>query len=252
MNPLDRASVERAGYATGWENVRESTSENVFLFSARHKAEVVIRKLDDPKGAFLVCFHSGPSPVELNRSFAQRADGAYEVSGELELRNILWRAAQLSMSLPTQAADVYATKVADIEIAGFSGTEALRIVKQRIGQDLYREALMNYWGGACAVTGLAISELLRASHAKPWAKCDSDAERLDVFNGFLLAANLDALFDSGLISFDDQGSIMYSKKLQKRDLILFGMDQSKENKLRWLSSKHLMYLAWHRERVFQK
>ena len=44
-----------------------------------------------------------------------------------------------------------------------------------------------------------------ASHAKPWAECANDAERLDVFNGFLLVANLNALFDRFLISFDDTG-----------------------------------------------
>ena len=34
----------------------------------------------------------------------------------------------------------------------------------------------------CAVTGVAEPRLLRASHIKPWAKCDTDAERLDVFD----------------------------------------------------------------------
>lgn len=46
-----------------------------------------------------------------------------------------------------------------------------------------------------------------ASHAKPWAECANDAERLDVFNGFLLVANLNALFDRFLISFDDTGRL---------------------------------------------
>jgi len=50
------------------------------------------------------------------------------------------------------------------------------------------------------VTGLAMSKLLRASHIKPWAACAADAERLDVYNGLLLAPHLDALFDAGLIS----------------------------------------------------
>ena len=54
--------------------------------------------------------------------------------------------------------------------------------------------MLDYWGSACAVTGLTLTPALRASHAKPWADCTTDAERLDVFNGFLLSANLDALF----------------------------------------------------------
>ncbi len=39
MNPLERSLIEKAGYANGWENVRESTPEHVVMFSARHKAE---------------------------------------------------------------------------------------------------------------------------------------------------------------------------------------------------------------------
>ncbi|CBL45781.1 Hypothetical protein HDN1F_21980 [gamma proteobacterium HdN1] len=69
------------------------------------------------------------------------------------------------------------------------------MVRQRVGPNIYRKAMLEYWDGTCAVTGIAIPEMRRASHALPWAECSSDAERLDVFNGFLLAANLDALFD---------------------------------------------------------
>ena len=69
---------------------------------------------------------------------------------------------------------------------------------------------MNYWGVAWAVTGCTLTEALRASHAKSWKDCTSDAERLNVYNGFLLTANLDALFDKGYISFTDDGLIMVS------------------------------------------
>jgi putative restriction endonuclease len=55
------------------------------------------------------------------------------------------------------------------------------------------------------VTGVAIAEVPRASHAKAWVESATDVERWDVFNGFLLSANLDALLDHFLISFDAQG-----------------------------------------------
>ncbi len=35
MNPLERSLIDKAGYAKGWENVRESTPARVVLFSAR-------------------------------------------------------------------------------------------------------------------------------------------------------------------------------------------------------------------------
>ena len=62
---------------------------------------------------------------------------------------------------------------------------------------MFRTALTSYWGGKCCVSGLSMEPLLRASHIKPWAVCDLDRERLDVFNGLLLIPNLDALFDAG-------------------------------------------------------
>lgn len=97
--------------------------------------------------------------------------------------------------------------------AGIVGTEVERMVRQRVGQNKFRDAMLDYWGGACAVTGVALPEVLRASHAKPWAECATDAERLDVFNGFLLSANLDALFDRFLISFDEQGVLVIAPAL---------------------------------------
>ena len=59
-------------------------------------------------------------------------------------------------------------------------------MRQRIGQNAYRRAMLDYWGNACAVTGLQMPEVLRASHSKPWADCDSDIERLDVYNDFFI------------------------------------------------------------------
>ena len=91
-------------------------------------------------------------------------------------------------------------------------TEAERLVVQRVGQDVFRAALMDYWGGRCAVTGCAEPLLLRASHIKPWALCATDAERLDVKNGLLLAAHLDAAFDCGLIDFDAAGQIRFAER----------------------------------------
>ncbi|MGH7460388.1 MAG: HNH endonuclease, partial [Longimicrobiales bacterium] len=75
-------------------------------------------------------------------------------------------------------------------LQAISSTEIDAVVKQRVGQDLFREMLFEYWEGKCVVTGLAVPELLRASHAKPWA-VSNDAERLDPYNGLLLAVHLD-------------------------------------------------------------
>jgi putative restriction endonuclease len=46
-------------------------------------------------------------------------------------------------------------------------TEAERLAVQRVGQDLFRSGLLDLWGGRCAICGLEVPALLRASHAKP-------------------------------------------------------------------------------------
>jgi putative restriction endonuclease len=122
-------------------------------------------------------------------------------------------------------------------------------VRQRVGQQAYRQAMLDYWGGACAVTGLALPQALRASHAKPWAECTSDAQRLDVFNGFLLNANLDVLFDSFLVSFASSGELLVSPTITPSDQQKLGLVAGM--RLRWLSAEHSPYLDFHRQRFLQ-
>ena len=62
-------------------------------------------------------------------------------------------------------------------------------------------------------------KFLIASHIKPWA-CSESGEKLDIDNGLLLCPNHDALFDSGYISFDENGVIMISEHLKRDDAIL--------------------------------
>jgi hypothetical protein len=42
-------------------------------------------------------------------------------------------------------------------------TEAERLVIQRIAQDIFGDALMDYWGGRCPLTGITDPALLRAA-----------------------------------------------------------------------------------------
>lgn len=253
MNPLERSLIEKAGYANGWENVRESTAERVVMFSARHKAEAVVSPAQDSPGTWRVEFPKGPPLAELAILFLPSGDAnsQFQVHGEIELGRLLRRAAELAMALPTHAADLYAEEVAKIEAQPPTTTEALRLTKQRIGQGLFRKALMDYWAGACAVTGLDLPEVLRASHAKPWALCASDAERLDVFNGFLLSANLDALFDQGFLTFNEAGKGIVSGSLTNEQRLLLSLPKDHPIQLRWISPAHQPYLAWHRSEVFR-
>ena len=129
-------------------------------------------------------------------------------------------------------------------------TEVERQVLVRLAQAKYRENLEKLWDAKCAVTGIKCRELLRASHAKAWAECSSRGERISCFNGFLLNVTLDALFDKFLISFDDEGQILISKKLDLLELQKMGV--SVESRLRWIDERHLPYLRWHRKRFDAK
>jgi len=54
------------------------------------------------------------------------------------------------------------------------------------------------------------------------ADCADDAERLDVFNGFLLAPHVDALFDKGFITVADSGEVLISPSLPSGALVQIG------------------------------
>lgn len=162
------------------------------------------------------------------------------------LHRLLRRAFQLSKALPNELLHTFEKQVAALP----KTTEAERLVVQRVGQDLFRDGLLDLWEGRCAVTGLAVPELLRASHIKPWADCETDAERLDVYNGLLLAPHLDAAFDRGFITVDDDGAIIVSATLDAQARATLRLDHPL--RVHDLTDGHRGYLSWHRERVFRK
>jgi len=91
-------------------------------------------------------------------------------------------------------------------------TETTATVKLRRGQDYFRDAVLNNFGGRCGVTQLAVRELLIASHILPWGT--HVAERLNVRNGLSLSRLHDAAFDQGLITFDDSLCLVISPRLK--------------------------------------
>lgn len=172
------------------------------------------------------------------------AAGAQVVSEIPTLHRLLRRAFQLSKTLPDELLHVFVARTANLPRT----TEAERLVVQRVGQDIFRQGLLDYWDGRCAVTGLAVPELLRASHIKPWAACETDAERLDVYNGLLLAPHLDAVFDQGFITFADSGEMMVSPQLDDGTRQVLGIADGSKLAIR---PPHQAYLVWHRSLSFR-
>ncbi|MCH7802257.1 MAG: HNH endonuclease, partial [Chloroflexi bacterium] len=91
-------------------------------------------------------------------------------------------------------------------------------------------------------------QLLKASHITPW-RHSNDVERLDRFNGLLLAANYDAAFDVGLVTFGDAGQMLISRRLTSEDCKRLGI--ARNAKISGLAPEHHVYLKHHREEIFQ-
>lgn len=173
------------------------------------------------------------------------AAGARCVTSLDVLGQLLYRVIPLARTLPDELLHVFQSKAAHLPRT----TEAERLVVQRVGQDVFRDGLLEYWQGRCAATGLAVPALLRSSHMKPWADCETDAERLDVFNGLLLAPNVDAAFDRGFLTFADDGRLVTSAKLDMAAQELLGF--AADLRVHGLKPGHRSYLAWHRQKVFR-
>nr|WP_245008582.1 HNH endonuclease [Paracoccus marcusii] len=153
----------------------------------------------------------------------------------------LSRVYQLAASLPDAPLALFQSKVKHLP----QTTEAERLVVQRIGQDIFRTSLMDYWQGRCPLTGITDRPLLRASHIVPWKDCTTNAERLNVHNGLLLSALWDAAFDRGLVTFDEEGQPEFSPALS----------EAARNELHWrtplrLTYDHRVRLTLHRTTIF--
>ena len=176
MNVLERALVEKAGREHGWENIVESVEVRVVLGSARRRGRAIIRA-NEGHGGWRVELPEGRLTRELDRTLPGCACGAgrFDAPDMDTLAAVLRRAAELSQSLPDQAAETYRERAASaLAAAAANGTEVERLVRQRVGQDVFREALLDYWGGACAVTGLALPEerwLGFFGHDDKWTDC---------------------------------------------------------------------------------
>ena len=165
----------------------------------------------------------------------------FELATVAQLHAVLDRVYKLAVSLPDAPLTRFQLKTADLPRV----TEAERLVIQRIGQDIFRDALMDYWGGRCPLTGITEPALLRASHIVPWSDC-TDEQRLDVHNGLLLSALWDAAFDKGLVSFNDDGTLRLSTSLSEAARHALGIPNVPP--LPGLRDAHRANLAAHRAR----
>lgn len=135
-------------------------------------------------------------------------------------------------------------------VATLGETEREAVIKARVGQGSFRDAVIARWQG-CSITGCTAHDVLIASHIKPWSKCLTPAERLGAANGLLLVPNFDKLFDSGLIAFDDRYRIRLSPALKLTAATALHVDKNLRLSSKGVGKDMQPFLAWHEEHVFR-
>lgn len=236
MSPLERVRLEKAAADCGFERIAILNQDGALELRSAQFPEVVCLSSDGGPGYRVAT--SVPALLD------NIDGGTILVSDVQQLYAVLQHASAVARTMPNRIADQFRSKTQGLP----RSTEAERLVVQRVGQNLFRNVLLDFWRESCCVTGLAVPSLLRASHVKPWAKCTCDDERLDVFNGLLLAPHIDALFDGGWISFSDHGGVLVSKELSNAARVQLGV--SSEWSIQGLTPAHAEFLAHHREVEF--
>ena len=126
--------------------------------------------------------------------------------------------------------------------------ERHQLVKSRRGQGVFRDNVESR-EPRCRVTGVSNPRYLRASHIKPWRK-SSDIEKIDGNNGLMLAPHVDFLFDKGLISFEDDGTLLVSSEIEHGALLSWGISENLN--VGPFSTEQAVFLKFHRENEFKR
>ncbi len=135
-----------------------------------------------------------------------------------------------------------------------SGKMRAAHVQVRIGQGYFRRAVLSAYNYRCCISGLAVPELLIASHIVPWQQ--DTQQRLNPQNGLALSSLHDKAFDSGLLTIDQDFRVVVSQKVGSEQDEFFqralqrfhGKTIEKPQKF----GLQAEFLAWHQQHVFEK
>lgn len=144
------------------------------------------------------------------------------------------------------------------ELTVHEGGTREQMVRVRVGQNYFRNAVLSAYENRCCMTGISIPEFLIASHIKPWKVSDDLKEKANPQNGLCLNALHDKAFDLGFITVDkDKLCIVVAEALKKYVKI----DETTKN---WIiafegneiipphrSSPDKLFLEYHNDIVFR-
>jgi len=132
-------------------------------------------------------------------------------------------------------------------------TDVLRLVRARRVQGFFRATVLASYEHRCALSDVAISELLNVSHIIPWS--DNTARRADPTNGIALNALYDRAFDRGLITLDDSLCVVVSRRLKIESVPTFQQQtlidiEGKQLRTPYRFAPDPVALAHHRGHIF--
>ncbi|MDC7278060.1 HNH endonuclease [Butyrivibrio fibrisolvens] len=115
--------------------------------------------------------------------------------------------------------NVYEILPDDIQVNEIpEGKDRIKEVKTRIGQNFFRNAVLEAYNNKCCITGLSYPKMLIASHIKPWRDSDPKKERANPSNGLCLNPFHDKAFDIGLITIDKNYNVIISSKIYNAEM----------------------------------
>lgn len=123
----------------------------------------------------------------------------------------------------------------------------LQLVRARYGQGLFKTRVRAV-ESFCRVTGVFTKQHLEAAHIKPWNEANTD-EKLDGNNGLLLSPHIHHLFDKGLLTFEDNGSVLLAPALESD--VREGWSLDREPSVKPFNSDQRFFLDYHRRTKFK-
>lgn len=135
------------------------------------------------------------------------------------------------------------------------GKERENLVKLRINQTFFRNAVLASYRNKCCITGLPCADLLNASHIIPWS-IDID-NRLNPRNGLCLNVLHDRAFDIGLITVKTDYRVEISSRINR----FLDCNSVKDYFLRFRGQKIFLpqrfvpeksFLEFHNKNIFKK
>ena len=156
-------------------------------------------------------------------------------------------------SLDQRNSDSDETSTVELIDTDYTGGERVISTKARVGQSVFRKAVLSSYNFKCCISGLAIPKLLVASHIVPWK--DDIENRLHPKNGLALSMIHDKAFDIGIITITEEYKVLVSQKYHSKDDVFFNTSLMKydgeslimPNKF----SPKSEFLEHHRDTIFE-